>query len=165
MCHRLRLLAVCVLLVAAACGGGAAAGDGSSDGSVPELEGFVTTRLEVGGVAFEVWLAQSPAQQGRGLMGATTEQLAPLGDGTPRGMLFVFAYDARLSFWMRDTGVALDLAYLDATGRIVELHALEPYDETRVISAVPVRYAFETARGTLAAYGIGVGDLVALPPD
>jgi uncharacterized membrane protein (UPF0127 family) len=153
-----------LLIAAAACGGGRAAGDGATgSGDVPELEGFASTRLDVGGTTFAVWLAESPAQQSRGLMGVTAAQLAPLDDGTPRGMLFVFVYDARLSFWMRDTAEALDLAYVDARGRIAELHPLEPYDETRVVSAVPVRYALETARGTLAAHAIGVGDLVELP--
>lgn len=155
-------LAVVLALACAACGGGGGdGGAGSTDGA--NLDGFATTRLSVGDAAFETWLADSDAQQRQGFMFATEEQLAPLADGTPRGMLFSFASDRRLSFFMRDTAVPLDLAYATSEGRIVEVHALVPFDQTSVVAQQPVRYAFEARAGTFARYGIGVGDRITLP--
>jgi len=75
-------------------------------------------------------------------------------------MLFVFPVSQMVSFWMKDTEVALDLAYLDETGRILEVFALVPLDETPVPSSAPVRYALEVRAGDL---GIGVGDVLSLP--
>lgn len=155
-------LALVVVLACAACGGGGDDADGGSSGGA-NLGGFAMTRLAVGDVAFESWLADTAAQRRQGFMRATEEQLAPLPDGTPRGMLFSFAADQRLSFFMRDTAVPLDLAYATSEGRIVEVHRLEPFDETPVVAAEPVRYAFETRQGNFQRYGIGIGDRITLP--
>ena len=146
------------LLLAACSGGG---GDPGPQGS--DLSGFRVERLQVGATGFEAWIAETPAQRAQGLMNATMDQVAPLPDGTPRGMLFVFPGDLALSFWMRDTFIPLDLAYADATGTIVEVHALFPLDETPVVSGVPLRYAFEAPAGTFLANGIGIGSVIAVP--
>lgn len=155
-------VALLASLLLAACGGGGGDG-GNGDGGGANLDGFTTATVVVGDVAFAAWLADSDAQRRQGFMDATEEQLAPLADGTPRGMLFSFASDQRLSFFMRDTGVPLDLAYATSEGRIVEVHRLEPFDETPVVAAVPVRYAFEAREGTFARFGIGIGDRIVLP--
>ena len=104
-----------------------------------------------------VWLAETPSEQARGLQGLTDEQLAPLPDGTERGMLFVFALDTEPEFWMRDTLVPLDLAFVRSDGSIAETHALEPLDETLVGPAEPVRYALEVRGGVFDARGIRPG--------
>lgn len=140
---------------------GCSGGSGTAVGA--DLSGFRTAQITVGGVAFEVWLAETPAQQIQGLMFATPEQLAPLPDGTPRGMLFLFVGESTLSFWMRDTIVPLDLAYAKADGTIAEVHVLVPLDETRVESATPVQFALEVPAGTLADMGLGVGDTIDVP--
>jgi uncharacterized membrane protein (UPF0127 family) len=145
-----RLLLMGVL---SACGGGEGAPGA-------DLSGFPTARILVQGVEFEVWVATTFAQYSQGLMNATEEQLEPLPDGTPRGMLFVFASEAVRSFWMRDTYVALDLAYATADGTIVEIHELVPLDETPVTSGEPVQYALEALAGTFAAEGIAVGSVI-----
>jgi uncharacterized membrane protein (UPF0127 family) len=145
-----RTLLVAVL---SACGGGEGAPGA-------DLSGFPTARVLVGGVEFEVYLATTPAQQAQGLMNATAEQIEPLLDGTPRGMLFVFPDEATRSFWMRDTFLPLDLAYATADGLVVELHELVPLDETMVTSAEPVQYALEAPAGTFAAEGIAVGSVI-----
>src|SRR5262245_24956186 len=116
---------VMVLAFLSACGGGEGA-------SGADLSGFPRARILVGGVEFEVYVATTTAQHAQGLMNATEEQLEPLLDGTPRGMLFVFATEATRSFWMRDTYVPLDLAYARDDGSIIEIHAMEPLDETPV---------------------------------
>ena len=75
-------------------------------------------------------------------------------------MLFVFPNEAPRSFWMRDTYVALDLAYAKADGMIVEVHDLIPLDETPVASGEPVQYALEALSGTFAANGIAAGSAI-----
>jgi uncharacterized membrane protein (UPF0127 family) len=137
-------------LVLAAC-----AGNSGAPGA--DLSGFPTARILVNGVEFEVWVATTPSQQAQGLMDALEEQLLPLPDGTPRGMLFIFPTERIVSFWMRDTYVPLDLAYARADGSIAEVHELVPLDETPVTSGEPVQYALEALAGTFAAHGIGAG--------
>ncbi|MHC4133568.1 MAG: DUF192 domain-containing protein [Planctomycetota bacterium] len=148
------------LLLLAACSSG--------DGGPPpgsDLSSFETARISINGAEFEVWLAKTAAQQQQGLMFATADQLDPLPDGTGRGMLFIFSAERFPSFWMRNTYVPLDLAYARSDGVIAETHALVPLDETPVAAGEPVQFALEVFSGTLAAEGIGVGDLIVIPPE
>jgi len=74
------------------------------------------------------------------------------------GMLFDFGESKHLSFWGRDTMMHLDLAFLDEHGRVQEVRAIRPQDETEVTSAQPARYGLEVAHGTFAKEGIRIGD-------
>ena len=148
----------------------AAACSSSSDGNPPvdpapgsDLSGFAVGRIVINGIELEVWRAQTGAQHARGLMFATADQLAPLQDGTERGMLFEFTSPFFLSFWMRNTFIPLDLAYVRADATIAGIHPLVPLDETSVVASELVQYALEVRAGTLAALGIQVGDRVTLP--
>ena len=75
------------------------------------------------------------------------------------GMLFVYARDQFVGFWMKDTSIPLSIAFLDRDGRILEIHDMDPLDSTRrYISRSPVRFALEVNRGWFTDNGIGVGD-------
>lgn len=63
--------------------------------------------------------ANSPDERAQGLMGV--EDL-----GAVDGMLFVFPADTNGSFWMKDTLIALDIAFFSADGVLVDILAMEP---------------------------------------
>lgn len=105
--------------------------------------------LEVGGKKFLVEIADDDYERQRGLM--FREKL-----DSDRGMLFVFDQPRILSFWMRNTRIPLDIAYLDAEGRIVDILPLEPFNETPVPSSAPALYALEVNRGALAGLRPGM---------
>jgi len=149
--------------LAAACSSGGGDTIPANPTSGSNLSGFAVGRITINGIELEVWRAQSGAQHAQGLMFATPDQLAPLSDGTERGMLFEFASPFFLSFWMRNTFIPLDLAYIRADGTIAEIHSLLPLDETSVVASELVQFALEVRAGTLAALGIQVGDRVTLP--
>jgi uncharacterized membrane protein (UPF0127 family) len=148
-----------LVLLLAACGGG---GDFTAPGS--DLSHLPVVRISIGADELEVWVADTSASRERGLMFASADQLAPLPDGTERGMLFVWSNEQFLSFWMKNTFVPLDLAYVRDGGMIAEVHALTPHDTVPVGASVPARYALEVRSGALAALGIGPGDSVVIPP-
>lgn len=129
------------------------------------LSTLSTADMTVGGRSFKVWLATTGRQQLRGLMFVTEEEMAPLDDGTERGMLFVFSSPETGSFWMKDTIIALDIAYLDEDGRVLSIHTMRPLDER--FNAYPpggtYRYALEVNDGRLAELGIEPGDTISLP--
>ncbi len=79
------------------------------------------------------------------------------------GALFVFPYPQRLAFWMKNTVIPLDIAFLDARGVITEIVPLTPLDETPVISSRAVPFALEVNRGFFQRVGATVGDTVHLP--
>lgn len=76
-------------------------------------------------------------------------------DGT--GMLFVFPDSDVRAFWMRNTYVDLDLAYMDAGFTVVDLQEREAMDSTSVPSAAPAMYVLEVRRGWFRERGLGVG--------
>lgn len=112
-------------------------------------------RLSLGDTSLLIELACTADQQQQGLMFRRDlpEQ---------RGMLFVFAQERVLSFWMRNTYVPLSIAYIDAKGKIVDLQDMQPLDETGHPSAAPARYALEVKQGWFKRHGVAVGDQIKL---
>lgn len=76
-------------------------------------------------------------------------------DGT--GMLFVFEDSQPRSFWMANTYVALDVAYLDPSYRIVDIIAMEPLVTDSYPSSAPAMFALEVRQGWFEEQGIRVG--------
>ena len=106
-------------------------------------------------VALKVEVARSPEQHARGFMERRT-----IPDGT--GMLFVFAKDQQLSFWMKNTPTALSIAYIDAGFVIREIHDMTPLSLAPIRSASSLRYALEVPQGWFARAGVQAGDRVKL---
>lgn len=74
------------------------------------------------------------------------------------GMLFVYDIPVRAEFWNKDTSLALDIAFLDCSGIIMEINVLEPYDETIIESTSnKVRYAIELNKGWFKKNNVVVG--------
>ena len=77
------------------------------------------------------------------------------------GMLFAYAQDQIVAFWMKNTFIPLSIAFLDGDSKIFEIHDMDPHDPARrYTSKVPARYALEVNQGWFYDNGINVGDLV-----
>ena len=81
-------------------------------------------------------------------------------DGT--GMLFIFEFDQKLSFWMKNTPTALSIAYIDRNGIIKEIFDMQPFSLEGIESSSSVRYALEVPKGWYAKNGIKPGDKIRL---
>lgn len=79
-----------------------------------------------------------------------------LPDGT--GMLFVFEDVQIRSFWMANTYVPLDIAYINVSYVIVDIQQMEPLVTDSYPSAAPAMFALEVAQGWFAKHGVVVGD-------
>ena len=107
-------------------------------------------------VVVRVEIATTTAEKQRGLMGRTA--LAE-----DAGMLFVFDREQQLSFWMKDTLIPLSIAYINESGRIVDIQDMQPLDETPHPSAEPAKYALEVNQDFFNEHGVEVGNKVSLP--
>ena len=76
------------------------------------------------------------------------------------GMLFVFRDQRPLSFWMKNTYVALSIAYIDSRGTIIGIEDMAPQTETMHPSSAPAQYALEMKKGWFKERGIGAGAVV-----
>lgn len=97
-----------------------------------------------------VEVARTPAEREAGLM-----YREDLPEG--RGMLFVFQDVQLRSFWMRNTFLPLDIAYIDENLRIIDIQAMAPETEDPHPSALPAMFALEVPLGWFARKGIEAG--------
>jgi uncharacterized protein len=73
------------------------------------------------------------------------------------GMLFRFKHPRVLSFWMKNTYLPLDIAFIDDDGAIVKTERMIPLSLRSVTSGRPCTMALELPAGTLDKLGAGVG--------
>ena len=76
------------------------------------------------------------------------------------GMLFVFEQAAQHCFWMKNTFLPLSIAFIDDTGKIVNIADMEPQTETSHCAAKPVHYALEMNQGWFKTKNIGAGTVI-----
>lgn len=74
-----------------------------------------------------------------------------------RGMLFVFDRVALHGMWMKNTYIALSVAFLDEGGVIINIADMEPHTLDTHPAAKPARYALEVNRGWFGKRGIKPG--------
>jgi uncharacterized membrane protein (UPF0127 family) len=77
-----------------------------------------------------------------------------------RGMLFVFSQEAQHCMWMKNTFLPLAVAFIDASGRILNIEEMKPQTENNHCAAKPARYALEMNAGWFAQRGIKRGDVI-----
>jgi len=76
------------------------------------------------------------------------------------GMLFKFPYANYLSFWMKNTYIPLDIAFISDEGRILQIEAMAPLSTRMIRSRNICRYALEVNRGWFDKKNINIGSLV-----
>ncbi len=112
--------------------------------------------IGVGSEELTVEVARTAEQQERGLM--NRRRL-----GEREGMIFVYAADRRMSFWMKNTLIPLSIAFLAGDGEILQIEDMKPLDLAPVTSNRSARYALEANQGFFERAGARVGDRVRLP--
>ena len=86
---------------------------------------------------FFVEIADDNAERARGLM--EREYMAPFS-----GMLFIYDRPARISFWMRNTLIPLDMLFIDSSGVVQKIHEnATPLDETPIPGGDNIQYVLE----------------------
>jgi uncharacterized membrane protein (UPF0127 family) len=119
---------------------------------------MLRAKVIIRGHTFDVAVAKSPSEQQLGLMNVKFDEL-----GRNEGMLFVFPQEQQLAFWMKNTLIPLDIAYINSQGRIVRIQTMRPLDLSTYPSGHPARVALEVHGGRLAALSIAEGDTVQIP--
>lgn len=106
--------------------------------------------LSVNGHKLMVEVARTDADRAQGLM---HRRMLP----ENRGMLFVFPEIAHHGMWMMNTHIPLSVAFLDASGAIINIADMEPHTRSAHTAARPVKYALETNQGWFSKRGIKPG--------
>lgn len=138
----LALLSLCAVLLVAA--------SASIPAGAAELP---TIPLQIKGHKLVAEIADTTATRTTGLMHRFS--LKP-----DHGMLFVFRQPEPQAFWMRNTFVALSIAYIDDKGRIVNIEDMAPQTDTTHPSSGSVLYALEMKKGWFKERAIDPGAIV-----
>ena len=101
---------------------------------------------------FTVEVAATAEQQERGLMFRNS-----LADN--HGMIFPYEPPQKVSFWMENTWIPLDIIFIGVGGKIVRITNAEAMDLTPLPSGVPVTGVLEIRAGRAAELGIKEGDI------
>lgn len=113
------------------------------------------------GTTFQVEIADTRAEQERGLMGRRTLD-------SQSGMLFVFSVPGRYTFWMKDTYLDLDFIWV-RDGQIVDLTEQVPAGAglpeaqiAQVTPASPVDWVIEVPAGFVKNHQLQLGQSLTL---
>jgi uncharacterized membrane protein (UPF0127 family) len=122
------------------------------------LERFEKSEISIdtaqGSKTFQVEVAKTPKQQAQGLMYRRSM-------AADAGMLFVYESPQPASYWMKNTFIPLDMLFIGADGRIVNIRQRTvPRSLTPVRSDGDVIAVLELNGGTSARLGIKAGDRV-----
>ncbi|HLQ19406.1 MAG TPA: DUF192 domain-containing protein [Tabrizicola sp.] len=114
-------------------------------------------RWDGGKESFSVEVADEPDERSRGLM--FRPSMSPAA-----GMLFVYEAPRRVSFWMKNTLIPLDMVFADATGTVTRVHQeAVPGDLTPIDGGEGVQFVLEINAGLAAKLGIVPGAVLRHP--
>ena len=107
-------------------------------------------KIEIGDKEYNVEVARTEEEKIKGLQ--EKESL-----GEDEGMLFIYDEPQELAFWMKNTHIPLDLAYLNKDKIVISTHTMKPLDLTSIPSPSPAMYVIEMKQGAFEKYEIKIG--------
>jgi uncharacterized protein len=131
----------------------------AQSGPLEDLSAFPTATVKVlhgkrqkDPRVFNVWIANTQARQEQGLMFA---QGLPQG----QGMFLALKKPRRMTMWMKDTYMELDMLFIDENGAIIQIveHA-RPLALDKILSQKDVLDVLEIGGGEASRLEIKVGD-------
>ena len=131
--------------------------DGSKNEIAFEKQSIRIVRQGRSEIELTVEIADTNAKRARGLM-----YRPELADKT--GMLFLFPVRKRISMWMANTIVPLDMIFIDEYGKVREIvENTVPFSHDEIISADSVSAVLEIKAGQSKRLNIRSGDTVVHP--
>jgi len=150
------LLLVAVALGVSGCGRGEKAATTAPAPAAKAVGPEHRFTILVGGHPVRMRLAVLEHERNRGLMHVPSMP-------EDEGMLFVFAAPQRMSFYMRNTLIPLDIGYFSGDGVLQEMHPMYPGIEDGVLSAdSTIQLALEMNQGWFARRGVRPGAVIDL---
>ncbi|MGI8965979.1 MAG: DUF192 domain-containing protein [Limisphaerales bacterium] len=113
-----------------------------------------TIRLYLGAQEIVAEMALTGEQMQSGMMFRTNM-------AEKEGMIFVFPYPQRASFWMKNTSLPLSAAYIDPEGTIQEIHNLQPHHTNPVVAhSENIQFVLETRQNWFQRNNVSTGTVI-----
>ena len=108
-------------------------------------------------IEFDAWRADTPRTREQGLMFVPHMEAS-------QAMFFVYDAPARVSMWMKNTLIPLDMLFVDPGGCVIMVRQdARPESLELIRSTDAVALVVELAGGTAASHGIATGARVSRP--
>lgn len=114
---------------------------------------FPVISLNAGMHVIKAEVAGKDAERQQGLM--FREKM-----GQNEGMVFLFEVPAGVCMWMKNTFIPLSVAFIDESGRIVNIEDMQPQTTESHCAKKPVRYALEMNLGWFRQKNIKPGNVI-----
>ncbi|WP_414691169.1 DUF192 domain-containing protein [Noviherbaspirillum sp.] len=114
---------------------------------------FPVISLNAGIHVIKAEVAARDAERQQGLM--FREKLGP-----NEGMVFLFEAPAGVCMWMKNTVIPLSVAFIDESGKIVNIEDMQPQTTNPHCAKRPVRYALEMNQGWFKQKNIKPGSAI-----
>ena len=120
-------------------------------------EGSVSIKLDSNeNIEFKILFAESNKDRRQGLMHIEFMQ-------QNQGMLFVFNPPRKVSMWMRNTPMTLDILFIDSDGKIINIEKnTTPYSTKAIPSGGSIQWVLEINGGLSEKLGIKTGDVLTI---
>lgn len=125
-----------------------------------QLKNLKSIEVTINKHKFKVWLMDDESKIMEGMMHLEDKDV-----DADEGMLFVFQKDLGRSFWMRNTLIPLDIAFVNSKRILLNIGKGEALNEESVYSKGPAKYVLEFKQGTLKKLGVTAGMKVEMPDD
>ena len=125
-----------------------------------QVKDLKSTKVMFGKHEVDLWVMDTDAKREEGMMFLEAQDFTE-----KQGMIFVFKSGEPLRFWMKNTFVPLDIAYLSPAHKIDSIYTMAAFDTTTDYSSTgPCMYAIELKEGVLKKWGSHVGDKISIAP-
>ncbi|MEO8599201.1 MAG: DUF192 domain-containing protein [bacterium] len=118
-----------------------------------QTQKFRSTTLSAGMYVIKAEIAANEAERQQGLM--FREKMA-----SNEGMLFDFEAPAGVCMWMKNTLIPLSVAFIDSSGKIVNVEDMQPQTTDSHCAKKTVRYALEMNQGWFKQKNIKPGSII-----
>ncbi len=124
-----------------------------------QLDDLEVAKVKIGEHEFKLWVMDTYAKRMEGMMFLQNGDFKD-----DEGMIFVFDRAEYQRFWMRNTLVPLDIAYVDPRKRIINIYTMKALDEVGDYSSrAPAQFVIELRAGMMAKKEIKPGMAVEIP--
>jgi len=123
-----------------------------------QLKDLQVIDIKINKKTFKTWVMDTPGKLEEGMMFLKNEDVED-----NEAMIFIYNAPEDLNFWMKNTLIPLDIAYVTDRKVIHHIAHMKALDETAVPSRGPVQYAIEFKLGALKKYGVTQGMKVEMP--
>lgn len=123
-----------------------------------QLSDLETAQIKFKKETIKVFVMDTASKRQEGMMFLSDKEFK-----SEDGMLFVFDRSEFRSFWMRNTKLPLDIAYIGETGKVVSVAELKPFEDDPVPSEGAAQFVLEMKKGAFKRLGIAKGSQLTLP--